>query len=90
MKELKVSVILQIKRRGQRYVSGSEFPVVSHPVPCSDTKSEGKQLWDENKIKKKKKDGGALQWNIMISHHPASLDSPPAAKSALKSYSRHS
>lgn len=48
MKELKVSVILQIKRRGQRYVSGSEFPVVSHPVPCSDTKSEGKQLWDEN------------------------------------------
>lgn len=53
-----MSVILQIKRRGQRYVSGSEFPVVSHPVPCSDTKSEGKQLWDENKIKKK--DGGSL------------------------------
>lgn len=77
MKELKVSVILQIKRRGQRYVSGSEFPVVSHPVPCSDTKSEGKQLWDE---KKKKKMGGALQWNIMISRHPASLDSPPRSK----------
>lgn len=80
MKELKVSVILQIKQSGQRYVSGSEFPVVSHPVPCSDTKSGKKKTalgW------KPKKRGGELYNGISWSRTTQHLWTVPSQQSLL-------